>query len=137
MKQSVLDNIQKNPSELKRAIELTHKAALIGFDWPDINPVFDKITEETQELKEAITTGKQDKILDELGDVLFVCANLARHLGIDPELALEHANEKFELRFRQVETIAKQKHPKQSQYNLEILDNIWNQVKILEHSNIK
>lgn len=129
---SVLDDINLNNTQLNHSINLTKQAALIGFDWPDIEPVFDKIVEETEELKEAIATGKHDRILDELGDVLFVCANLARHLGIDPELALNHANTKFEQRFRQVEAIAKQKYPQQTQYNLETLDNIWNQVKILE-----
>ncbi len=132
MNKSVLDCINKNPSGLKHAMKLTDKASLIGFDWPTIDPVFDKMTEEIIELKEAIATGKKNRVLDELGDVLFVCANLARHLGIDPEQALDHANNKFEKRFRQVESVAKKKHPKQSKFDLETLDNIWNQVKILE-----
>ncbi|MCF6319410.1 MAG: hypothetical protein L3J83_09075 [Proteobacteria bacterium] len=129
---SVLDNLQTNPSGLKQAIKLTEQAALIGFDWPNIDPVFDKMSEEISELKEAIGSQRTDRILDELGDVLFVCANLARHLGVDPEKALKHANEKFEQRFRQVESIAKQKFPQQNKFELETLDNIWNQVKILE-----
>ena len=129
---SVLDDITLNCTQLNHSIKLTKQAALIGFDWPDINPVFDKLIEETAELKEAIATGKHDRILDELGDVLFVCANLARHLNIDPESALNHANYKFEQRFKQVEAIARKKHPQQTQYDLELLDNIWNQVKILE-----
>ncbi len=132
MKKSVLDNLQTNPSGLKQAIKLTELAALIGFDWPNIDPVFDKMLEEISELKEAIGTQRKDRMLDELGDVLFVCANLARHLGIDPEQALKHANKKFEQRFRQVESTAKQKFPQQNQFELETLDNIWNQVKIIE-----
>lgn len=132
MKQSVLDNIHKNSSGLKQAIQLTKKAAEIGFDWPNIDPVFEKMSEEIAELRKAIEKEGHDRIIDELGDVLFVCANLARHLGIDPEQALTHANSKFERRFRQVESTARQKHPQQSQFDLEILDNIWNKVKILE-----
>ena len=132
MTKSVLDALQNKSSELHHAINLTEKAALIGFDWPNINPVFGKIDEEVAELKEAIATGNKDRILDEFGDVLFVCSNLARHLKIDPELALKHANEKFERRFRAVEAIAKEQYPQQTQFNLETLDNIWNKVKILE-----
>lgn len=129
---SILDNIKKENSALSHAIELTEKAALIGFDWPTIEPVFEKLKEEVAELKEAIETGKSERILDELGDVLFVCTNLARHLKINPTKALEHANHKFEKRFRAVEAMAKVKSPEQSQFDLELLDNIWNEVKILE-----
>lgn len=132
MKSSILDVLKDKKSELQHAIDLTNQAALIGFDWPDISPVFGKIDEEVTELKEAIVIGKRDGILDELGDVLFVCANLARHLNIDPELALKHANEKFENRFRKVEAIAKEKNPQQTFFDLEVLDKIWNKVKILE-----
>lgn len=132
MKNSVLDTLIEKKAELQNAIDLTNQAALIGFDWPDINPVFGKIDEEVTELKEAIETGNEDRILDELGDVLFVCANLARHLNIDPELALKHANEKFENRFRAVEAIAKENNPQQTHFDLETLDKIWNKVKILE-----
>jgi ATP diphosphatase len=136
MKKSILDSLPSNNSPLQHAVNLTKQAAVIGFDWKDINPVFDKMIEETAELKEAIVTGEGDKILDELGDVLFVCANLARHLNINPEEALKHANQKFDSRFRQLESIAQQKQPQQSHFELELLDNIWNQVKILEQSNI-
>jgi len=133
---SILDHMNREKSELKHAVTLTEQAAIIGFDWPSIIPVFDKLNEEVSELKEAIETGKPERMLDELGDVLFVCTNLARHLSINPQQALKHANIKFEKRFRSVESIAKSISPKKDHFNLELLENIWNEVKILEQANI-
>ncbi len=133
---SVLDDIPKNMPELLKSVKLTKRAAVIGFDWKEIEPVFDKMEEELGELKEAIQTKNPQLIKDELGDVFFVCTNLARHLRQDPQLALRHANKKFESRFRAVEKIAKQIEPKKGIYSLENLDNYWNKVKTLEKSNI-
>ncbi len=128
-KESVLDDIPENLPGLLRAIKLTKRAAVIGFDWPSIGPVFNKMQEEIAELKEAINEGNIDHIKDELGDVIFVCTNLARHLKIDPELAIRHANSKFETRFRAVEIKAKLQQPKKSKFDLEGLDRLWNEVK--------
>ena len=133
---SVLDDIPKNMPELLKSVKLTKRAAVIGFDWKQIEPVFEKMEEELSELKEAIETQDAKLIKDELGDVLFVCTNLARHLKQDPQLALRHANQKFESRFRAVEKIAKQEEPNKKQYSLKNLDKYWNKVKILEKSNI-
>ncbi len=133
---SVLDDIPKNMPELLKSVKLTKRAAVIGFDWSDIEPVFAKMEEELGELKEAIQTKNPQLIKDELGDVFFVCTNLARHLKQDPQLALRHANKKFESRFRAVEKIAKQEEPKKGVYSLESLGNYWNKVKTLEKSNI-
>jgi len=133
---SVLDDIPKNMPELLKSVKLTKRAAVIGFDWKDIEPVFEKMEEELGELKEAIQTKNPQLIKDELGDVFFVCTNLARHLKQDPQLALRHANKKFESRFRAVEKIAKQEEPNNRQYSLKNLDNYWNKVKTLEKSNI-
>ena len=129
---SVLNGVKETMPELQKSVKLTQQAALIGFDWPTIDPVFAKMQEELQELKEAIATGDREKIKDELGDVLFVCTNLARHLHQDPQQALKHANQKFERRFRAVESAAKQQKPQLSQYELDFLDNLWDKVKILE-----
>ena len=129
---SVLEDVPKKLPELLKAVKLTKKAAVIGFDWPSIEPVFSKMEEELQELKEAITEGDKQHILDELGDVLFVCTNMARHLHIDPSLALRHANNKFETRFRAVEKQAKINYPEQTFFDLEILDELWTDVKKLE-----
>ncbi len=128
-KNSVLDDIPENLPGLLRAVKLAKRAAVIGFDWPNIGPVFDKMQEELSELKEAIDDGSMDKIKDELGDVLFVCTNLARQLKIDPELAIRHANSKFETRFRAVEKMAKIQQPQLSIYDLERLEALWNEVK--------
>jgi ATP diphosphatase len=126
---SVLDDIPSNLPELLKSIKLTKRAAVIGFDWPDINPVFAKMDEEIGELKEAMATGDNALIKDELGDVLFVCTNLARHLKIDPQLALRHANMKFEKRFRAVEKLTQEKHPTETFFDLTLLDGLWTEVK--------
>lgn len=126
---SVLDDIPDNLPELLRSVKMTKRAAVIGFDWPSIEPVFDKMQEEILELKEAIQTGNTFNIKDELGDVLFVCTNLARHLKQDPELALRHANEKFEKRFRSVESQATQMFPELNEYDLDLLEQLWVDIK--------
>jgi MazG family protein len=89
---------------LKRAEKLQLRAARVGFDWPDVAPVMDKLREETVELQiEVDTNGNGARLTDELGDLLFVCVNLARKLNIDAETALRGANAKFETRFRHME----------------------------------
>ena len=129
---SVLDDIPNNLPELLKAVKLTKRAAVIGFDWSSIEPVFIKMEEEIAELKEAMQTGVTARITDELGDVLFVCTNLARHLQLDPQLALRHANKKFEKRFRAIETIARNTYPEQDIYDLKILEDLWIEVKKTE-----
>lgn len=128
-KDSVLDGIANNLPELLKAVKLTKYAAVTGFDWPDISQVFAKLDEETNELKEAIEEGDNEHIEEELGDLMFVCANLARHLHLDPSAALRKANHKFESRFRAVEKLVKLKHPKKENFDLKVLDELWNQVK--------
>ena len=102
-KTSLLDDVPFGLPALTRAIKLQKRAARIGFDWPSAQEVLDKITEETCELTEAMETKDADKIEDEFGDLLFVLANLSRHLKIDPEHALRRANQKFSSRFKHVE----------------------------------
>ena len=128
-KKSVLDDIPKNLPELLKSIKLTKRAAVIGFDWPSIQPVFNKMDEEMEELKQAINGGNISKIKDELGDVIFVTTNLARHLQQDPELALRHANKKFEMRFREVEKQAKLNANETTNFELSYLEKLWEQVK--------
>ncbi|MBL4661859.1 MAG: nucleoside triphosphate pyrophosphohydrolase [Alcanivoracaceae bacterium] len=129
---SVLDDIPNNLPELLKAVKLTKRAAVIGFDWPSIEPVFTKMEEEIAELKEAMQMGVTARIKDELGDVLFVCTNLARHLRLDPQLALRHANNKFEKRFRAIESAARNTYPKQDIYDLKTLEDLWIEVKKVE-----
>jgi uncharacterized protein YabN with tetrapyrrole methylase and pyrophosphatase domain len=127
-KSSVLNNITDDTSALKKAVDLATQAAKIGFDWPSIAPVFLKMEEELAELKEAIAGGNEQQIKDELGDVLFVCSNLARHLNQDPNSALQHANNKFERRFRKVEQLA-YNHNEIDKFELDYLENLWKKVK--------
>ncbi|HOP22928.1 MAG TPA: MazG nucleotide pyrophosphohydrolase domain-containing protein [Gammaproteobacteria bacterium] len=129
--QSILSAVisNNNLSEMKVAVELTKQAGKIGFDWPSIDFVFDKMQEELEELREAMKSGNQKEIIDETGDVLFVACNIARHLNVDPQVALKGTNEKFIERFLQVENLARQRHPEQSKYDLATLDQLWNDVK--------
>ncbi len=100
---SLLDDVPVGLPGLTRAVKLQKRAARVGFDWPEARSVLDKIAEETSELAEAMETGEADRIEDEFGDLLFVLANLSRHLKVDPEAALRRANEKFTRRFRYIE----------------------------------
>ena len=122
---SILDDIPMAFPALLRAQKLTKKAAKVGFDWPSIEPVFDKLEEEIAELKEAITAGDMKHAEEELGDVLFVCVNLARHIKADAENALRLTNRKFEQRFRYVE-----KHMREGA-TLEEMDALWDEAKIV------
>ncbi|MEM7222377.1 MAG: nucleoside triphosphate pyrophosphohydrolase [Pseudomonadota bacterium] len=101
---SVLDDVGLGFPALTRAEKLTKRAARVGFDWPEVAQVFHKIDEELAEIKEAIAEGGDpDRLEDEVGDLLFAVANLARHLKLDPEAALRRTNGKFEDRFHAVE----------------------------------
>ncbi len=124
-----LDGVALALPALLRALKLQKRAARVGFDWPDVAQVLDKITEETQELTEARDTLGPKEIEEEYGDLLFVMANLGRHLGLDPEAALRSANAKFTRRFQAVERLLAEmgKSPKDS--TLEEMDRLWDQVK--------
>ena len=113
---------------LTRAVKLQSKAAKVGFDWPSVENVYDKIAEEIAELRAAADADKAG----EFGDVLFALANVARHLGIDPEAALRSTNDKFTRRFGYIETeLAKLgREPKDS--DLAEMDTLWNQAKEFE-----
>ncbi|MCX7358928.1 MAG: nucleoside triphosphate pyrophosphohydrolase [Alphaproteobacteria bacterium] len=100
---SLLDDVAMALPALMRAEKLTKRAARINFDWPTPEPVLEKLEEELAELKEARVSGDQDHIAEEMGDILFVMANLARKLKVDPEEALRRANAKFTRRFQYIE----------------------------------
>ncbi len=105
---SLLDDVSRGVPALERALRLQQQAARGGFDWPTVNPVIDKVGEELTELTQAFSEGAPSAMLsEELGDLLFSCVNLARHLNINPEAALRAANAKFERRFRYVEEATK------------------------------
>jgi nucleoside triphosphate diphosphatase len=125
----VLDDVALGLPALMRAEKLQKRAARVGFDWPDIGHVVDKIAEEARELAEARDTLSQDEIAEEMGDLLFVMANLARHLKVDPETALRRANAKFTRRFAfiEAELAARGKRPEDS--DLAEMDALWDEAK--------
>jgi nucleoside triphosphate diphosphatase len=120
-----LDGIPLSLPALTRAIKLQNKAAKVGFDWTNVDHVYDKLAEEIRELKEA----SEENRAEEMGDLLFVIANVARHYGIDPEDALRNANAKFERRFRHIEDELEKIGKKPSSSTLEEMDGLWDQAK--------
>lgn len=127
-----LDGVAVGLPALTRAVKLQKRAARVGFDWPDTGHVIDKIIEEAGELVEARATMTQAEVADEFGDLLFVMANLARHLDIDPEAALRGTNAKFMRRFAAVEDALKVKGKTPADSDLSEMDALWDQVKLAE-----
>lgn len=128
-KGGVLDDVALGLPALMRAEKLQKRAARVGFDWPDIAMVIDKIAEEARELAEARTTLPQDKIAEEMGDLLFVMANLARHLKVDPEDALRRANAKFTRRFAFIEAELAKRGKRPDDSDLAEMDALWDSAK--------
>ena len=134
---TVLADVPVGLPALTRAHKLQAKAARVGFDWPSLAPVFDKAREELAELEQAIAAAprKDDPaIAEELGDLLFVLANVARHLGVDPEAALRLTNDKFTRRFGAIEAALAAQGRTPDQSNLEEMDALWNAAKAQEKS---
>ncbi|MDI2585685.1 nucleoside triphosphate pyrophosphohydrolase [Psychrobacillus sp. NEAU-3TGS] len=130
--ESLLDGEMRSDSSLLTSFNYQKKVAKAGFDWPDVSGAWDKFSEELAEWKEELQSGTKDTQVDELGDVLFTIVNLARFYGISPEQAMIQANEKFKRRFQFIESSVKKGKGKFSEYNLEELDNFWNEAKKLE-----
>lgn len=122
---SALDGIARSLPALKRAEKLGKRASRVGFDWPDTSGVRDKIEEEFRELDEACQHEQVDAIREEFGDLLFAVVNLARHLKVDPEQALNNANRKFEARFRGIETAANRQQTPLETLDLEAMEALW------------
>lgn len=130
-KESILDDIPVHFPALLEGQKLTKKAAKVKFDWENVNKVFDKLTEETAELKEAIEKNEENgNIEEEVGDLLFVVLNLARKLDIDAETALKKTNRKFRKRFKFIETELQKQNKTVADSTLEEMDSLWNQSKI-------
>jgi ATP diphosphatase len=129
---SLLDDVPRALPALQRAQKLSKRAARVGFDWPDLGPVLDKIDEERGELKDAIATGNRARIADELGDVLFAYANLARHLDLDAEEALRGSNDKFYRRFRYIELELQKEGRPIADAGLDAMEALWQQAKKLD-----
>ncbi|MCC1480390.1 nucleoside triphosphate pyrophosphohydrolase [Roseibaca sp. Y0-43] len=128
----VLDDVALGLPALMRAVKLQKRAARVGFDWPDTVQVLDKIAEESAELVEARETMTQAEIAEEMGDLLFVMANLARHLDVDPEEALRAANAKFTRRFRAIEAALAAENRRPEDSDLAEMDALWNAAKAAE-----
>ncbi len=124
----ISDDASSN-SAMYRARELQKEAAQLGFDWPDINPVFAKLEEELEELKQAFQSGDKDAISDELGDVLFVCVNLARHARVNAEMSLRGTNRKFQRRFAYVQEQMAAAGIVMDQRQLEQMEIFWQDAK--------
>ncbi len=130
----VLDDVAVGLPALLRAVKLQKRAARVGFDWPETAQVLDKIAEETRELVEADTAADPAARTEEFGDLLFVLANLARHLDIDPEAALRAANAKFTRRFAHIEAALAARGKRPDQSSLAEMDALWNEAKAAEKS---
>jgi len=130
---SALAGISRGMPEWQRALKLQQRAARVGFDWPSVDPVFEKLHEELDEVRAEFASGADpDRLNDEIGDVLFVCVNLARHAKVDVSKALRHANAKFERRFRRMETLAAGRDETLAGKSLAEQDALWDQAKAEE-----
>lgn len=126
---SLLDDVPQAMPALSRAAKLQKRAAQVGFDWPEALPVLDKVREELDEVLEAMSENDPQAIAEELGDLLFAVANLARHLKVEPEAALRAANGKFERRFRFIEQALREAGRPIENCSLDELDALWGEAK--------
>ncbi|KTT21476.1 nucleoside triphosphate pyrophosphohydrolase [Pseudomonas rhizoryzae] len=133
---SLLDDVPAALPALSRAAKLQKRAANVGFDWADATPVVAKIQEELDEVREAMANGQAAQVVEEVGDLLFVMVNLARHLRVDAEDALRQANAKFERRFRYIEEALKAQGRTPKEASLEEMDALWDAAKVAEKGSV-
>ena len=126
---SILDDVPIHFPALLEGLKLTKKAAKVGFDWEDVGQIFDKLNEELDELNTAISNDEQEKIEEELGDLLFVVTNLARRLDVEPETALKKTNRKFRRRFGYIEKQLEERGSSPQESTIEEMDALWNEAK--------
>ena len=131
-KQGTLDDVALALPALMRAIKLQKRAARVGFDWPEIDQVLEKMLEEAHELNDAKSNLSQAKIEEEFGDLLFVMVNFGRHLKIDAEEALRSANAKFTRRFKHIEQSLAERGKTPEQSTLEEMDALWEAAKVID-----
>jgi ATP diphosphatase len=127
-----LDGIAASLPALTRALKLQNRAARVGFDWPSTDEVLDKLVEEAREVVEARDTLTHEALTEEIGDLLFVMANLARHLKVDPEAALRDANQKFTRRFARIEDWLAEDGRTPVESDLTEMDTLWTRAKLEE-----
>ena len=127
---TILSGVAKNLPALVQCKKIQDRAANHGFDWPEVEPVYDKVLEELDEVKEAWQSGDQQHIEEEIGDLLLVAVNLARHMQVDPEQALKKSTQKFTRRFEYIEQKVTHSGREVNRCDLEELDGLWNEAKI-------
>jgi MazG family protein len=129
---SVLSGVPRAMPALLKASRLTEKAARVGFDWRRTEDVFDKIDEEMGELREAVAAGDAEHIHEEIGDLLFTIANIARKVNVNPEEALQSTNRKFMRRFEAMESRVRERDQNLDQLELDEMDRLWDEAKAAE-----
>ncbi len=127
---SVLDGVPRTLPALLEAHQLTRRAANVGFDWQNVEGLFEKLAEEARELRQALDSNDRSRREEEVGDLLFVGVNLARFLGLDAEIALKRANRKFSERFREMERLAGAGGKHLSSLSADELESLWNEAKL-------
>jgi len=128
-RRSILEGVPQNLPSLSRAYHLTEKASRVGFDWPNLNEILKKLDEEMNEFRETLSSQKRNRIGEEIGDLLFVMANIARFLKIDPEAALRRTVEKFTSRFHYIERSLQRRGTTFQESNLFEMDRLWEEAK--------
>ena len=126
---SSMEKVPRELPALMRAQKIQSKARKAGFDWDDVSGCYEALENELKELSEASRSGVDERILDELGDVLFSCVNISRFLGVDAEEALTHSTDKFMKRFLTVEKLANERNIDMKTSSIEELDLLWNEAK--------
>ena len=127
---TILSGVAKNLPALVQCKKIQDRAANHGFDWTEVEPVYDKVLEELDEVKEAWESGDQEHTEEEIGDLLLVAVNLARHMNVDPEQALKKSTQKFTKRFEYIEQKVAQSGREVKKCELSELDALWNEAKI-------
>ncbi|KAB1086592.1 nucleoside triphosphate pyrophosphohydrolase [Neorhizobium galegae] len=127
-----LGSVHRAQPALTEALKLQQRAAKVGFDWSAAEPILDKIEEEIGELREALRDGRQDKVSDELGDLIFALVNIGRHVKADPEEALRGTNTKFRRRFNYIETSLEKSSQTLEEATLERMEELWQAAKAIE-----
>jgi ATP diphosphatase len=127
-----LGTVQRSFPALVEALKLQERAAKVGFDWSEPEPILDKIEEEVGELREALRHGDQDKVSDELGDLIFALVNIGRHTGADPEMALRGTNTKFRRRFSHIEQQLEANGEALASATLDRMEELWQAAKAIE-----
>ncbi|MFB9952678.1 nucleoside triphosphate pyrophosphohydrolase [Rhizobium puerariae] len=131
-KNGYLGGVHRSQPALTEALKLQSQAAKVGFDWSEAEPILDKIEEEIGELREALRGGRQDKVTDELGDLIFALVNIGRHVKADPEEALRGTNTKFRRRFNHIETELQKSNERLETAGLDRMEGLWQAAKAIE-----